>query len=96
MNPSPQQPVAYSPQAAMAPYPGQAGPYVAYSNGQTVTIQPGAGQPTYVYPNQPLVNPPPDYLGLSIFSCICCCWLIGIFAILSSGKYIMCFYCFLI
>ena len=35
---------------------------------------------------EPLTNPPSHYLGLSIFS-VFCCWLIGIFAIIQSGKY---------
>ncbi|XP_068742601.1 proline-rich transmembrane protein 1-like isoform X2 [Montipora capricornis] len=29
---------------------------------------------------------PPDYCGLSWFACLCCCWLIGIFAILRSNQ----------
>ena len=34
-----------------------------------------------------LTNPPGHYLGLSIFSFLCCCWIFGIFAISASGKY---------
>jgi hypothetical protein len=31
---------------------------------------------------------PPDYLGLSIFTLILCCWPIGIFALIQSLKVI--------
>ena len=31
----------------------------------------------------PYVN---DHMGLSIFSCLCCCWIIGIFAIIKSSE----------
>uniref|UniRef100_UPI00397E9E1C CD225/dispanin family protein n=1 Tax=Salmonella sp. s54925 TaxID=3159674 RepID=UPI00397E9E1C len=31
----------------------------------------------------PYVN---DNMGLSIFSCLCCCWIIGIFAIMKSSE----------
>ncbi|CAB4010159.1 proline-rich transmembrane 1-like [Paramuricea clavata] len=31
----------------------------------------------------PYVN---DYMGLSIFSCLCCCWCIGLFAIIKSSE----------
>ena len=34
-----------------------------------------------------LTNPPGHYLGLSIFSFLCCCWIFGIFAISASGRY---------
>ena len=27
-----------------------------------------------------------DYMGLSIFSCLCCCWCIGLFAIIKSSE----------
>lgn len=39
----------------------------------------------YVQP-APLANPPQDYLGYSIFVTICCCWIIGIFAIMKSAE----------
>jgi hypothetical protein len=31
----------------------------------------------------PIVN---DQMGLSIFACLCCCWPIGIFAIMKSSE----------
>ncbi|XP_046856815.1 cell death-inducing p53-target protein 1 homolog isoform X8 [Xenia sp. Carnegie-2017] len=31
----------------------------------------------------PIVN---DHMGLSIFACLCCCWPIGIFAIIKSSE----------
>ena len=34
----------------------------------------------------PLQNPPDDYMCYSIFVTLCCCWLIGIFAILRSSE----------
>jgi len=34
----------------------------------------------------PLQNPPDDYMCYSIFVTICCCWLVGIFAILRSSE----------
>lgn len=51
---------------------------------QPATVQ----QPTvYVVqqPTNPMDSvPPSDYLGLSIFSLICCCWLLGIIALMNS------------
>ncbi|CAH1784414.1 unnamed protein product [Owenia fusiformis] len=35
-------------------------------------------------PVQPLENPPPDYMAYAIFTTLCCCWPIGIFAIIRS------------
>jgi Interferon-induced transmembrane protein len=34
----------------------------------------------------PLQNPPDDYMCYSIFVTLCCCWLIGIFAIARSSE----------
>jgi len=34
----------------------------------------------------PLADPPNDYLGYSIFVTICCCWMVGIFAIVRSCE----------
>jgi len=39
-----------------------------------------------VQPMGPLQNPPDDYMCYSIFVTLCCCWLIGIFAILRSSE----------
>jgi len=39
-----------------------------------------------VQPMAPLQNPPEDYLCYSIFVTLCCCWLIGIFAIIRSTE----------
>ena len=63
-------------------------PAVTIYEPQPVTQQPGQH---YVYTQQvvigsPLTDPPSSNMGWSICSCICCCWLIGIFAILASGK----------
>jgi len=34
----------------------------------------------------PLQNPPDDYMCYSIFVTLCCCWLVGIFAIMRSSD----------
>ena len=34
----------------------------------------------------PLQDPPDDYMSYSIFVTLCCCWLIGIFAIIRSSE----------
>lgn len=47
------------------------------SNVTVVTTQPSVQQVTF----QPK---PENYLVLSIFTCLCCCWLLGIFAIMYS------------
>jgi len=39
-----------------------------------------------VQPMSPLQNPPDDYMCYSIFVTLCCCWLIGIFAIIRSSE----------
>jgi len=46
----------------------------------------GVGDVLYVQPMSPLQNPPEDYMCYSIFVTICCCWLIGIFAIMRSSD----------
>lgn len=62
-------------------------PAVQYTQGQqsnpaTVTTQPATVM--YVQPVGPLPDPPQDHLCFSIMVTICCCWPIGIFAILKS------------
>jgi len=39
-----------------------------------------------VQPMGPLQDPPEDYMCYSIFVTLCCCWLIGILAILRSSE----------
>ena len=34
----------------------------------------------------PLAEPPEDYMCYSIFVTLCCCWLVGIFAIARSAE----------
>ncbi|XP_043936653.1 proline-rich transmembrane protein 1-like [Protopterus annectens] len=41
-------------------------------------------QPTILVTPVPLANAPPDYLGYSIFTLLCCCWPIGIAALIYS------------
>lgn len=73
--------------------PGQ--PYPQQSYGQSYGQQPGVmygappgAPPTVVYVQQPvpLTNPPNDYFCYSIFVTICCCFIIGIFAIMKSWE----------
>ena len=54
--------------------PGSQG--YAAAQGTTVVFAPAA----------PLANPPADYFGYSIFVTICCCWPIGIFAIMKASA----------
>uniref|UniRef100_A0A8C1W260 Si:dkey-33i11.9 n=1 Tax=Cyprinus carpio TaxID=7962 RepID=A0A8C1W260_CYPCA len=72
------------------PYPGHAavtvqpavyGPYAQgpYS-GQTVV----AVQPAVFVTATPLANPAPDYMGYSIFTMLCCCFPLGIVALVYS------------
>jgi len=34
----------------------------------------------------PLTNPPNDYMAYSMFATICCCWVVGLFAIMRSSE----------
>lgn len=44
-------------------------------------------QPRVVYVQaEPLGNPPRDHLIYSIFVTVCCCWMIGIFAIIRAAE----------
>ncbi|XP_052002269.1 proline-rich transmembrane protein 1-like [Xyrauchen texanus] len=56
-------------QYAQGPYPNQ----------HAVTVQ-----PTVYVTVSPLVNPQPDYLGYSIFTLLCCCFPLGIAALIYS------------
>jgi len=39
----------------------------------------------YVQPT-PLADPPNDYMGYSLFVTICCCWIVGLFAVARSSE----------
>jgi len=39
----------------------------------------------YVQP-EPLVDPPNDYMGYALFTTICCCWIVGLFAIARASE----------
>jgi len=44
-------------------------------------------QPGPAYMVQPMAQAsPPDYQGLAWFACLCCCWPLGIVAILKSNE----------
>ncbi|CAH3144334.1 unnamed protein product [Pocillopora meandrina] len=47
-----------------------------------VTTQPG---PPYVVQANVQASPP-DYQGLAWFACLCCCWPVGILAVLKSNE----------
>jgi hypothetical protein len=74
--------------------PGQVG--VGFRDGYPQQQQQQHQQPIIIYQQQPqnvvyvpaqkLDNPPKDYLCLNIFATLCCCWIIGIFAILKSVQ----------
>lgn len=50
--------------------------------GYVVATQPSS----YVVQPTSMQDIPPDYQGLSWFSCLCCCWPLGIVAILKSNE----------
>ena len=66
--------------------PGYKAPGQMVCQGQPAVYN--MGQPTYVIvaPNPGLENPPPTHLTLAIFVTLCCCWPIGIFAILRASS----------
>lgn len=68
--------------------PGYTGypPAPGYAPPQGMVMhQPGPGQTTVIVTG-PVANPPSDHLAFNIFVTICCCWPIGIFAILKSVE----------
>ncbi|KAG5271619.1 hypothetical protein AALO_G00182050 [Alosa alosa] len=61
-------------------YPQGQYPQGQYPQGNTVMVQ-----PTTVYvTHSPLINPVSDYLGYSIFTMLCCCFPLGIAALIFS------------
>lgn|SRR6218665_1401314 len=69
--------------------PGGPGYPMVVPQGQYCAQQPmGYGQQQQVVFVQPatLADPPADHLGYSIFVTICCCWIIGLFAIIKSAE----------
>ncbi|XP_016394099.1 proline-rich transmembrane protein 1-like [Sinocyclocheilus rhinocerous] len=72
-------PAGYPPSIPSQPVPQ--GPYVQGPYpGQTVV----AVQPAVFVTAAPLANPAPDYLGYSIFTMLCCCFPLGIAALVYS------------
>jgi len=68
-------------------YPQSGVPSTGYYQ-QPVGYGMGTGNPqayVFVQPTA-LTNPPDDHMCYSIFVTICCCWLIGIFAIMKSSE----------
>lgn len=67
---------------------GGVGAPLAAPQGPPYCVQPmGYGQTVvFVQPPPPLANPPQDQLGYSIFVTVCCCWIIGIFAIIKAAE----------
>lgn len=77
-----QDPPAYAteyktPNESYPPYPTQ---YMEHQQQNVVIVHPHA------MPMGPLQDPPEDYMCYSIFVTLCCCWLIGILAILRSSE----------
>ncbi|KAF4102819.1 trafficking regulator of GLUT4 1-like [Onychostoma macrolepis] len=72
-------PAGYPPSFPCQPAPQ--GPYAQgpYS-GQTVV----AAQPAVFVTAAPLASPAPDYMGYSIFTMLCCCFPLGIAALIFS------------
>jgi len=73
------------------PYPGPppAPPgFYAIAGEQPVGYGMATGNPqAYIFVQpQPLVDPPNDYMGYALFTTICCCWIVGLFAISRSSE----------
>ena len=70
-------------------YPGRDAPSTGNEAAfvRCVTSQPGPRVPAPEVAGQPLTSPPNDYLCLSFFSCLCCCLIVGIAAIVQSREY---------
>ncbi|KAA0702739.1 Synapse differentiation-inducing gene protein 1-like [Triplophysa tibetana] len=84
----PDQPGYPNPQPGIYPstsgYPGQPVSPPQYGQGSYLGEQPITLQPMgYVAP-APLANPVQDYLGYSIFTMLCCCFPLGIAALIFS------------
>ncbi|KTG01626.1 hypothetical protein cypCar_00043187 [Cyprinus carpio] len=69
-------PAGYPPSQPVPQGPYAQGPY----SGQTVV----AVQPAVFVTATPLANPAPDYMGYSIFTMLCCCFPLGIVALVYS------------
>ncbi|XP_077979277.1 proline-rich transmembrane protein 1-like [Glandiceps talaboti] len=77
---------SYPPQGGDPAYPPTGAPYAQPppTYGQTIpsaTYAPGGVNVTTVTQSSP-----PNYMGLAIFVTICCCWPIGICAILKASE----------
>ncbi|XP_041366661.1 proline-rich transmembrane protein 1-like isoform X2 [Gigantopelta aegis] len=83
--------------AATSSYPPMAYPAQGYpAQGYAAQSYPAQNQygmqqqnvvVTQPYPNTMMVNGPvPDYMGLALFATICCCWPLGIVAILRAQE----------
>ncbi len=78
-------PQMYQPQGgATAVYPPPGGAGAAYPPPATgiIFVPPDGSQGTVIKTEHV-----ESYIGLSIFSCLCCCWCIGLAAICSSCEY---------
>ena len=81
-----QPPPAYSyPAGQAAASPGLLGG-VVYQQPSAPNVAQGYAQVQPVVFVQQMQEPPSDYLGCSIFTMICCCWCIGLAALLESIK----------
>ena len=47
---------------------------------------PNPSQPFVYVPPTPLSDPPQDYMAYSLFVTVCCCWVLGLFAVARSAE----------
>jgi len=57
-----------------------------FSQPQNSYVVQGFPQYQTIPPVQPVIAPPPDYLTQSILAMLCCCWPLGLAAVLKSIK----------
>lgn len=61
-------------------------PYMAFAEEGAVIYSQPMSMPMQAPIYIPLQNPPKNYLTLSIFATICCCWCAGVFAVVRAVE----------
>jgi len=85
--PAPSYPDNAAPGSVSAYPPAPPGFYSGQPMGYGPPPPPGHPQTTYVYIQPtPLTDPPNDYMAYSLFVTICCCWLVGLFAVARASE----------